>query len=758
MRWHRNFLACVLAVSCVTGSSWAVTDEEVGRAIDKIKKYLYEKQDPQSGNWEFRSRPGGLKRDRVQVGGETALVTLALMLSGESAQNPNIARAIKYLQDLEMGGTYAVSMRAHVWAQLPPQYLQFLEKDAQWLLEAASRHQLGLFDYQPVPSSYIDNSVTQYGILGLWEGSKRGISVPRRYWERWLDHFLKAQLPDGSWVYGASAAESIGGEGSGNIFDAPGTGAMTTTGLTTLLVAQEELYADRKAPEPKITAAIQKGMDWLDKNFDLDAGGGGYNHYYLYGVERVALASGVRYLKGMDWYKVGAEQIIREADKLQGSRQDYLKTSFALMFMARGRYPVWISKLEIPEIAWNNHPNDLHFVSLYLSDQREGEVNWQVVNINDASPDEWLMAPALYLASNDAVSLTAPQKRVIKQYIDKGGLLVTCADNDSAAFNNSIRQLVAELYPQYPVKRVEEKNRLLHSWQKLPNGDQMPIYTVSNGARELVIMPGFDWGYQVQSERHANQSNAWKFATNLFAYATDKGVLNNRLVRPFEARQERQSLGRMKIGRARYQGNWLPEPATWEVLSDFVFNHTGFSVTATPADGDGVLDLEDIGDSELKLIHLSGIEAVKLTPAELEAIQAYVKRGGTLLVENVGGQGGFSQGVLDQLSGLFKSPAVPLTGADAVISGEGLPGGFDCRRTLYRRYAVVTLNLEPVPRLAGFLDEKGRPTVIISHEDLSLGALGCRQWGILGYHPASARELMTNIILLASQQSVGKDD
>ena len=71
----------------------------------------------------------------LQVGGETALVTLALLISGESAQNPKIARALRFLRKIEMKGTYAVAIRAHVWAHLPPEYLPLLNTDASWLTQ-----------------------------------------------------------------------------------------------------------------------------------------------------------------------------------------------------------------------------------------------------------------------------------------------------------------------------------------------------------------------------------------------------------------------------------------------------------------------------------------------------------------------------------------------------------------------------------------------------------------------------------------------
>ena len=58
-----------------------VSDEQVGKAIDKIKEYLYYNQDAQTGSWEFGSGQEGGGPEGVQVGGQTALVTLSLIIS-----------------------------------------------------------------------------------------------------------------------------------------------------------------------------------------------------------------------------------------------------------------------------------------------------------------------------------------------------------------------------------------------------------------------------------------------------------------------------------------------------------------------------------------------------------------------------------------------------------------------------------------------------------------------------------------------------
>ena len=735
-------------------NSGEVTDERVGRAIEQIKAYLYEKQDSSTGSWEFRSNARGIQRDINQRGAETAVVTYALLVSGESFQNPKLARAIKFLGQLNPTGTYAISMRAHVWARLPRAWLAMLEKDAGWLMQAADQHPQGLFYYQiGQPTDFIDNGVVQYGLLGLWEASKRGFRIPDKYWNRWMGHFLASQRSSGNWTYAAEQDTTVGGAGSGNIFDTTGIGDAANSGLASMLIIQQELFSQRKHPDPKVAQAIQNGLDWLDQHFDMATGQSGYNHYYAFGIERTAAASGVRLLNGQDWYQAGARQIIKQLDVIKKSEYDSLQMSFALMFLSRGRYPVWISKLKVPDLAWNNRPNDLHFLNLYLSDQREGELNWQVINVNDTEPEAWLTSPVLYLSSDQAVDFTQAQRQRLKHYLDAGGLLVASGENRSTAFNQSMRRLAKDMYPQYEWTPLPSDDALCRSWRTLPSGLNVPVYSVSNGSRHLMLVVQGDWGYALQSDENPGQGWAWDFAANLFAYATDRGVPNNRLVTLDEPRMKRAKTGSITVGRARYEGNWLPEPASWDAIANLVFNQTGLEITTTPSEGPDVLELERIDTCELPLVHLAGVDSIVLTQPQINAIRSYVESGGVLLVENVGGQGGFSRSVAGQLRDLFSMNLAPLVASDAVISGQTLSGGNDCRQVLYRRYTSLKSNPGSNPTLTAFLDANGLPKVIVSDMDLSTAALGGKTWGVHGYQTTSSRKLLTNILLWVEQQS-----
>ena len=723
----------------------AQTDDEVQESIEKLKRYLYRNYDRKAGNWEslYEHANGG-------KGAMTSMVVLALMLSGESAQKAELASAIRYLKNTKNAMTYGVSLRSHVWGQLSNEYLPELRKESNWLQKwGADRN--GQFDYgaRPLdpdapdaPIQRHDHSCSHYGALGLWEASKRGVTVSPSFWRAAKNHWMSVQKSDGGWSY------------SDRPGDAP-YGSMTAAGTTVLLIAQQELNRRSILPDPEITRAINRGIGWIDTRFTgyRNPLRDGQTGYYLYAIERVALASGRRHFNKEDWFRVGVRYFMgvqRDDGSIGNSPVD---TCFGLMFMARGHVPVWASKIKVTGKRWNNRPNDMYFLTDYLSEHFEDEVNWQVLDIN-APLSQWLSAPVAYMSSDQKLELDAKQKAAIKQYIDMGGLVVFSPDNGSQPFIESVRALSKELYPEFAMKPIPVEHPAFNLLYVMGDAAGQKIEGVNNGSRDLMLLATRDWGYTWQVERRgimpgagAAPSNTFKIATNLFAYATDRGRLSNRLVPKYESRVTRKSAGSLKIGRAKYAGNWNPEPVAWNQLSNHVFNFTGLEMDLTEQ-----IDLNRIGSSRLPMVYMAGTQTFELTPTHKSAIRRYVRRGGTLFVETVGGRSNFARLIEKQLEPVFQSAARLVPDDDPLLTAKGLIGGYSIRKAEYRPWAVVNLKAGRKPKLAAFY-LYGRPAVIISNEDLSMGALGVRHWGIGGYSPQTSKRLLTNVVLWAHKQS-----
>jgi len=774
MHYLQRMLVTVLACMVAT-SATAVTDKEIQEAIKRIKTHMFETQED-DGSWETGKGHGGGR----EIGGETSIITYALLASGESPQRPEIKKAIDYLASLPlqpalgkdkpekdaqgnpmMRGVYSIGLRCHVWSQLPGSMIglegegdwdSLLGYDVRWLDDARYR-ETAMWDYSSARgdrNGRSDHSISQYGLLGIWEGAKRGLHLSGGFWETSYKSWLDGQNKDGGWAYMGR------GGNKKKAHHTKSYGSMTAAGLTAAYVIQQELFRERMTPEPKIDKAIEDGIAWFQKNFDgADNPGRGGSHrlYYLYGVERVALAGGYRYFNGQDWYTAGASYIVKNRGRGGGNRTANHDDAFALLFLVRGRVPIWCNKLAIDGANWKNRPNDIYFLNDYLSDFREGELNWQVINLKRPVKD-LLSAPLLYLSGSGSVDFSDEQVAKIKTYLDEGGLLWCNPDTGSAAFKGSIEGLCRRMYPNLNLRRLPDAHPLFSALHNIPRGSRQGIMGLSNGARDLVYVAGQDYGYEWQSDR-SQSGAAWQIAANLFTLGTDRGNLPSRMDPRWE-KQTGTASATVNVGRAQYNSeNWLPEAGWHMPLNRRLANTAGVKIDVTPGVGeDGALKLADIGNFEGKLATIQGVNEVELKPEEIEAIQQYVARGGTVLVETVGGRGRFAISIEEQLAKVLGTRAAPLGGDDAIISGAGLEGGQDARTVDYRRFAVLTMNVRHRPRVAAFYINS-RPSIIVSQEDLTLGVIGVNQWGIIGYTPESARRLMNNIVLYAKSQTLG---
>ncbi|MEM1028104.1 MAG: DUF4159 domain-containing protein [Planctomycetota bacterium] len=747
-----------LVVLCPPG--WAQTDAEVAASIERMRQWLYDLQDPATGSFDD-PRWSELKSQPYHATGETALITYALMLSGESHQDPRIAKAIEYLKANRVQSTYLASLRAHIWARLPDDALPLLEEEAAYLKTAVEN---GRFHYEADHPTW-SNSLTQYGMLGLWEHAKRGGDVDDDFWRAIGEHIFEDQNPDGGWGYNNGS-----GRGGGD-----STGSMTAAGVAILQIAQQRLTRDLDSQDERLSEALRRGVDWLDQRYDPAVNPGlktRYRFYYLYGIERLALANGLSSLNGQDWFAAGARFILDEEDgkgtvrrMSRAEMSSRIDTAFALSFLARGRVPVWASKLMVPGHASNNRPNDLYFLTRYLSDQREAELNWQVVSIDD-DPALWLSAPLLYWSGDDRVNLTPAQQARLKRYLDLGGTLMINSEGRGTRFRRSVEAIFAEMYPRYRFEAIDGEhpfNALIAQVRGTPQ-----FRTLSNGVRDLVVLPRSDWGKDFQSEE-AGKGREWDLMTNVYAAITDRGQLRNRLEPPLPVKDAtREASGEIAVVRALHDGNADAEPLALEIAGIELFNRSGktLNITTRPmsalmpaaaaAEAEFEGDAEVQGETETQtlglpaLVNLSGTGSPAFTEDQIAGITRFVEAGGTVLVETVGGLGPFADEAAAQLVEPLGGERRWLEATHPIITGEGLDGGTDATRVTYRSYTQLKGSPGTGPSLAAiFVGE--RPAVIISARDLSIGALGSRHYRVNGYAPDSARDLLSNLLLWAEQ-------
>jgi hypothetical protein len=211
-----------------------------------------------------------------------------------------------------------------------------------------------------------DNSNTQFAILGLWVARRHGVDVKQAL-ERTDKYFRDSQSRDGGWNYVSipnvdPAANALNPVLGGS------TGAMTCAGLLGLLVQignQASLRAgeakDLKAPasnkastaapdplkDPAVQAGLQRLQQFLMPQGSSGRTGLGTELYFLWSVERVGMAYGLKTIGPVDWYAAGADRIVA-SQQGDGSWSDYAQcvgTSLALLFLRRANVAADLTRL-----------------------------------------------------------------------------------------------------------------------------------------------------------------------------------------------------------------------------------------------------------------------------------------------------------------------------------------------------------------------------------------------------------------------------
>jgi hypothetical protein len=715
-----------------------VSPQQVDESVKKAVGWLYERQ--KGDNWE--ESLGDSHGD--QSGGMTALVTYALLASGESPQNPKVSAAIEYLKKSKMTGVYALGLRSQVWFALPStsEIKQFAVKDANALRSAVitKGEGRGFYGYNPGAKAY-SHSRGNYGVLGLWALEQAGVEVPVDYWKLVEEGWVKHQDASGGWRY--------------KIDEHDATPGMTAAGVATLFITQDYVNPGRGlncVPAPT-SPAIDKGLKWLVDNFGKVAAEQRYPRDFpfptLYAVERVGVASGLKYFGTINWYQQGATWLMGKQAKngsfsetgKGGSAED---TAFAVLFLSRGRAPVIINKLDYsggePKVYWNTRPRDIARLTRWVSKSTERDVQWQITNLS--SPAEELHdAPILYLAGKDEWNPSDEAKAKIKQFIEGGGMVLANADCTGKGFVASMRKLGGEMFPGYDFRELPndhpiyvEEQFLREKWKSKPS-----VLGLSNGVRELMlVIPQADPAKAWQLGSVGGKEDNWQLGANIVLYAVDKRGLRARGETHLVKRDEKSKPDKtIELSRLEYAGNWNPEPGGWRRMSDVMFNK-GVELKVS-----SVKSADDVGKA--RLVHITGTKALALDPAVQVALKKVIDDGGTIVIDAAGGSSEFATSVEKMIPLILKEPLKPIP-ADHALYGAG---GAKIDSVKFRDYAQRAVGSAKEPRLQG-VEQKGRMVLIYSREDLSAGLVGQAVDGIIGYDPASATALMTHILQYAA--------
>ena len=766
-----------------------ISPERVREAIDQGVEFL-KSQQKNDGHWP----------DWVGYhGGVTSLCTLALLNAGVGPEDDSLQRALAYLRKLrpdEINRTYCVALQTMVLCQAEPKRdLAAIGRNVQWLqkIQIEDGPTKGSWSY---PGSYGergDNSNSQFALLALYEAERAGQKVDPRTWRLAKAYWEDCQNPDGSWGYRKGLQ---------------GTGSMTCAGIASLvitadMVRQSNAQVSGDDIECCVAGAsdddrLRRAIQWLGAKFAVSRNPGdqpqAWNLYYLYGLERVGRLTAQRFIGQHDWYREGTDHLLRIKGGVAvsagwrgtgfESRDDLVATSFALLFLAKGRRPVLLAKLKHSgDDDWNQHKSDVANLARYVESRWERDLTWQVVDLEAATIDDLMQSPVLYYCGRNSPLPQSPAAverlaEKLRGYIDRGGFLLAEAYSSGSAFDRGFRQLMTKVFPEpeyrlgllppeHPIWRTEERvapehlrplwgiefgcrTSVVYTYCKPdPSGPLRPslscLWELSRGGRQRQYTPMV----------HAKVDAGLSIGINVLAYATNRELKFKDMIPRTTADQTPSdpfNRGRLYVANLRHPGGCNAAPRALFNLMEAAAGQLKIRVSPQQEE----LSITDPALFDYHLVFMHGRGAFSLTPSERSQLKTYVERGGMLFANSICASKAFTESFRREMQSIFPARRLQLIAAgDPLLTTHY--GGFDLS-TVTRRDPqrgddgpLKDLLRKVSPELEG-IEFGDRYGVIFSRYDLSCALEKHNSLECQGYVREDAARIGLNVILYSLQQ------
>lgn len=530
--WWCLGTACAVGFCGPSPARAQVAAKDIEVAIAEGVTYLKEQQQP-DGTW--KEWPGC-------EGGTNALITLALLQSGESADDRFVRKALRYLRTkAPREKVYAVAMQTlALCAARQDENVPRIVENVRWLEAAQVADGSWAYGGRDKTEFVLgDNSNSQFAVaaLDMAERCSDKVRVSQAVWDKTLKYWQASQNPDGSWGYRARG-------------ESRGTGSMTCAGIVSTLIAA------RKRDAAGTDRSAERGLEWLAKNFSAQRNPGhaqAWLLYYLVGLERVGRFGGQTYLGDHDWYREGCEKLLRERDRNEGNwagvgvdeHHPSVATSMALLFLAQGRRPVLIGKLRYgaDDAAWNAFPDDAAGLVDFTAAQWKRELCVQVTDLRTATVADLRRVPILLVTGNKDPKFSDEDCAKLRDYLAGGGTLLADVGPDGKEFAAAIETLSTKrLGPgREPLAVVEEDRSLWTFRTPLPLTERHGLSGHWSGVRFDVLLSNrgaaADWHRAEPARLHRLVAAApagtdpqvvvrrsLEFGLNLVSFVTDHKV------------------------------------------------------------------------------------------------------------------------------------------------------------------------------------------------------------------------------------------
>ena len=752
-----------------------VTPAAVSASIAQCVSFLEKSQETagRRGSW-----PGQLEYGT----GQTCLVTLALLSAGQSIKSPKIVKALDYIRSVKSERTYTASLRIMVLCLAEPaKDMARIQEEVDWLVKAQAKNG-GWGYFQGTGDS--DESNSQFAVLALWEASKLGIVIPQKCF-------------DGSRGYWNDQRR---GEGWGYRKDRP-IGSMTCAGIASMIILQDasegtdaqvvgnniKCCGTGKVSDSKVSDFdLAKPIQWLARNFSVNRNpdSGSYTMYYLYALERVGRLTGQRFIGDHDWYREGAEYLLsNQGQSIGGSFRggptegdEISASAMALLFLSKGKRQVVIGHLQFgdpKDSDWNHHRRSIQNLTGQIEKVWKRELAWQTIRLENATVENLLETPVLFISGSKEFKLTDSQRKLLKDYTEQGGFVFAEACNgdgcNGEAFDKSFRREMETIFdkqfqklaPSHPIWSAETKV----DPNALPK--DFWLYGLDTCCRTSVVYSPISlscrWElgrpYGIIPKRAASVEsdimNAVKLGVNAVAYATGRELKDKLDAATIIVPQgDRQALARgaLTIPKIQHSGGSDDTPrAVSNLIEMFRRESQSLVDSKTP-----MVSLVSPEVEKYPILYIHGRNQFALAQEERQGLKKHFENGGFVMGDAICASKEFSEAVRKEFSQVLPDSFWRKIDPKHPLMQRNGPVGYDLGNVALIDASAVGSDLRQSKREGpadlDALEWNGRIVMLFSPNDLSCAMESKHSMQCRGYVREDAFRIGINMLLYALTQ------
>jgi len=525
-------------------------------------------------------------------------------------------------------------------------------------------------------------------------------------------------------------------------------------------------------------AAMEKvdlAFKWLAKYFTVQTNPGKGNNtrlYYLYGLERAARLAGRRFVGPHDWYRDGAKHLLRIQNPNNGywvtpnghgEDNKLVATSFALLFLSKGKRPVAIGKFDHGVKDWDLHPKGIHYLTRRLETEWKTKLNWQTVRAEDSIVDDLLETPVLFISGKDAIGLKKSEKDTLRSYLENGGFLFGEAyDGDGCGkaleYDKAFRELMEELFPGTALERLDKAHPIWNAHYNLLWNDERPLLGLQACCRTSVVYCPTNLSCYWSLDQPAVMDDAGlngklrkrieycsQLGVNVVAYATgrdlkEKGETPRVIDKKFEMLTDRV----LVFPKLEHGGGADDAPNAWR----HILKHVETNLSLDMKTDKKVIGptFEALADHPFVFVH--GRQAFTFSEEQREAIRDSLQSGGFIFADSICASESFTESFRSEMKEILGEPLRPIDPGHEIWTNPRY--GYTIDR--------VTLRIKDPKVAGGFREEVRRPelegaeiggrlAVIFSPNDLSCALENVQKSQCTGYTHDDAKKIGFNVIL-----------